>query len=562
MTKISVHFALLVSVVAGLASPAVAQERFCDASVSNCRIPLVALIDGEQVGIDVGAWVIKDARIPAALIRARRRGVPVRMIMDPRANASFSGNAQYIADMAAAGVQMRARTAADICHWKLMIFSGQNTVEFSGADFAPYEFVPEQPYINYEDDVIYFSTRFVQSFMTTFDDIWTNTADYADFANVSEPLTRLHDTYPISPELNFPPADSYTNRLLPLLDAETSQIDVQVLSWTDDRPIDHLIAALQRGVVVNAYIDKGEYRNADRSRDAYNVDRLYLAGQTYPGLLTVRQPRHAGPSRQKTVWLHDSTTTIFGTSDWSTASDDRQLEANMFTTDADAWVELQAIFARKWTNSAPGGIPETEPFTPMGPDKPANVSPADAATDVAVSGTSLTWNGGSWAWSYDIYFGDTPDPGMFISTGPDYGNGMRTFALAPALMAGHTYYWKIVGYTAAGLFREGPVTSFTTAADAPPQPPEACASVVLDKTAQYVGAPEANWTIMVTAPNATCTWTAVSDADWLVVKSTTPEAPAGSGAVKMRAVTNTSQKRIGHVVVGGVTYTVTQGSGS
>ena len=46
--------------------------------------------NGEQVGIDVGVWVIKDARIPAALIRARSRGVPVRLIMDTRANASFA----------------------------------------------------------------------------------------------------------------------------------------------------------------------------------------------------------------------------------------------------------------------------------------------------------------------------------------------------------------------------------------------------------------------------------------------------------------------------------------
>jgi len=562
MIKFMLRAALLMSLLSGVApSRAAAQERFCDTSVSNCRVPLVDLIDGEQVGIDVGVWVIKDARIPAALIRARSRGVPVRLIMDTRANASFAGNAQYIADMAAAGVQMRERTAGDICHWKLMIFTGQNTVEFSGANYTPYEFVPVTSYVNYEDEVIYFSTRFVQSFMTTFDDIWTNTAEYADFANVTEPLTRVHDTYPVSSELNFPPADSYTNRLLPLLDAETSQIDVQVFRWTDDRPIDHLIQALQRGVVVNAYIDKGEYRNADRARDAYNVDRLYLAGQEYPGLLTIRQQHHLGLSHQKTVWLHDTEATIFGTSNWSTASDDNQLEANLFTTDADTWIALHDVFERKWTNSAAGGIQETEPFTPIGPDKPVNVSPPDASNGTATTGASLTWNGGSWAWSYDIYFGDTPNPGLFMSTGPDFGNGVVTFPLPP-LLSGHTYYWRIVGYTAAGLFRSGPITSFTTAVDGPPTAGgAACASVTLDKTAQYVGGPEANWTIMVTAPDATCTWTAASDADWLIVKSIVV-GPDGTGQVHMRAVTNTGTKRVGHVVIGGVMYVVTQGGGS
>jgi phosphatidylserine/phosphatidylglycerophosphate/cardiolipin synthase-like enzyme len=559
MTKLTVQLTLVVSIVLlAASSPASAQERFCDASVSNCRVPLVDLIDQESIGIDVGAWVIKDARIPAALVRARARGVPVRMIMDPRADASYVGNAQFIADMAAAGVQMRARTAGDICHWKLMIFTAQNTVEFSGANFGPFEFVPEVPYVNYEDEVIYFSTRFVPSFMTKFDDVWTNTMDYADFANITPPLTRVHDTFPISPELNFPPDDSYTSRLLPLLDAESTQIDVQVFRWTDDRPIDGLIQALERGVVVNAYIDKGEYRNADRSRDAYNVDRLFLAGEEFPGLLTIRQQHHQGLSHQKTVWLHDTATTVFGTSNWSTASDDNQLEANLFTTDPETWAELQAIFVRKWTNMAPGGIEETEPFVPLEPDKPVNMSPADGATGVAVAGAALTWDAGSWGSSYDIYFGDTPDPGLFMATGPDYGNGIRRLVLPATLIASHTYYWKIVSATAAGVRRTGAVTSFTTGV-APPAP---CASVMLDQSWQYVGGPEGNWTIAVTAPDATCTWTPTSDADWLVVRSTIPTPSAGSGMVKLRAVTNTGAKRVGHVVIAGTTYTVTQGSGS
>ena len=106
----------------GATTTAFAQETFCDASVDNCRVPLVSLIDNENVGIDMGAWVIKDARIPAAIERARARGVPVRLIMDTRANASYSGNAGFISDMINAGVQMRNRTAGDICHWKLMIF--------------------------------------------------------------------------------------------------------------------------------------------------------------------------------------------------------------------------------------------------------------------------------------------------------------------------------------------------------------------------------------------------------------------------------------------------------
>jgi hypothetical protein len=90
----------------------------------------------------------------------------------------------------------------------------------------------------------------------------------------------------------------------------------------------------------------------------------------------------------------------------------------------------------------------------------------------------------------------------------------------------------------------------------------ACAAVTLDKTALYVGAGEANWIIGVTAPSPTCTWTATSDADWLIVKSTNPTPSAGTGYVKVRAVINTSPKRVGHFLVGGIVFTVTQGGGA
>ena len=47
-----------------------------------------------------------------------------------------------------------------------------------------------------------------------------------------------------------------------------------------------------------------------------------------------------------------------------------------------------------------------------------------------------------------------------------------------------------------------------------------------------------------------------------VVKSTIPPAPAGSGVVRMRANLNTNHKRVGHVQINGIVYTVTQGGGS
>jgi len=83
------------------------------------------------------------------LVNAKKRGVAIRMIMDPRANVQYPTNAGALDKLAAAGIPMRKRTAGDICHWKLMIFVGQGVVEWSGANFGPTAFVPQVPYQDY-----------------------------------------------------------------------------------------------------------------------------------------------------------------------------------------------------------------------------------------------------------------------------------------------------------------------------------------------------------------------------------------------------------------------------
>src|SRR5262249_50386758 len=220
--------ALLFAALVGVSSPAHAEETLCDASSTDCRTPLINLINHETQGIDVGVWFFKDDRFVTALVNAKKRGVPIRMIMDPRANASYPTNAGELDKLSAAGIPMRKRIAGDINHWKLMIFAGQGIVEWSGANFSPTAFVPEDPYNNYQGEDIYSSQHLVRSFMTMFDNIWTNTKEYADYANVPPTLVRNYPFAPIDSRLNFPPKDSYQDRLVPLIDREPKEgwIDV------------------------------------------------------------------------------------------------------------------------------------------------------------------------------------------------------------------------------------------------------------------------------------------------------------------------------------------------
>src|SRR5262245_7579217 len=56
-----------------------ARDELCDSAYQNCRTPLLALINSENVEIDVGMWFMEDARYSSALINRMNAGVQVRI---------------------------------------------------------------------------------------------------------------------------------------------------------------------------------------------------------------------------------------------------------------------------------------------------------------------------------------------------------------------------------------------------------------------------------------------------------------------------------------------------
>src|SRR5215217_4132504 len=131
---------LLISlVIALLLIPVVntqAQERLCDTAFEDCRAPLWQLIDAETQGIDVAFWFMQDSSYATKLINKHKAGVPVRVLVDPRANPTYAGNEEVLNMLRDAGVPMRYKLAGGILHMKMMLFVGQNKLEFSGANYS------------------------------------------------------------------------------------------------------------------------------------------------------------------------------------------------------------------------------------------------------------------------------------------------------------------------------------------------------------------------------------------------------------------------------------------
>lgn len=445
----------------------------CDIAGEDCRANVLTLIKNETAGIDVSFWFMTDARYSNEIVRRWQAGVPVRVIMDPRATTSKPANAAQLQQLRDAGIPMLNKPFGDIAHWKGMIFAGQNVAEFSGANYSPYEYTYEIPYVKYQDEAIYFSNEpdVVQSLMRRFDDVWMNSV-YTFYAN---PIIRVRSyptSYAIAPEFNLPPDNSYTDRLLPLLNAESQGIDVVMFRITDPRPADALIRAVARGVPVRLYAEPLEYRNPARLEDSYNIDRMYMGG------VHIKMRAHAGQNHQKTVRLVGQHTTVFGTSNWSTASDDNQLEVNYFTTKDWFYQFFADQFEWKWNNRPPdgSGTEQTREFLPLPPDNPSYRAPANLAMDVSAGSVTLTWYAGVWARTYDLYLGAGSNPSLYSSDvplGPSRSTSDLKSITVTGLVPGTVYSWRVVSKTMANVTAEGPLWTFTTSGAAPPDSPPA-----------------------------------------------------------------------------------------
>lgn len=450
--------------------PFQAQERLCDPAYEDCYTPLLKAVQAETAGIDFAFYGIGLPALADAIIKRYQAGVPVRITVEPRGNIKFDGNQAILDKFKAAGVPMRYKLADGIVHVKMMLFAGQNKVVFSSSNFGDGDLRPYEPYANYVGGAWYFSDdpAVVNSFKTRYDDVWTNTLAYGNYANVSAPLTRRYPTHPIDPSMNFLPnrnvSEDYSTRTISLIDQEPQQIDLTMYRITDARICDALLRAVARGVTVRLLAEPAEYR-FDSSRlgaeltGPYNIDRLYAAG------VQIRMRKHLGLNHQKSVLLYGRRLTIFGSSNWSLPSFNFQEEHNYFTDKTWFFQWFVDQFNRKW--NAPS---EYEPFVPVPPGVPVYLSPANATT--VGQSVMLRWEGGRWAHKYDVYLGTKENNVSLIAsdviTGTLGADGPESYLLS-GLQSGASYCWRIVGKTMASQTANGPTWCFTASSTAPMQ---------------------------------------------------------------------------------------------
>ena len=459
-----------------------AQERLCDPSFEDCYTPLLKAVQAETAGIDFAFYGIELPGLADAIVHRYQAGVAVRITVEPRANLKFSGNQAILDKFQAAGIPMRYKLTDGILHSKMMLLAGQNKIIFSSSNFGDGDVRPYEPYVNYVDGAWYFSDdpALVNSFKTRYDDIWTNTIAYGNYANIAAPLARRYQTYPIDPSINFLPnydlAEDYSTRTIAQIDQENQKIELTMYRITDVRICDALLRALARGVVVRLLAEPDEYRFSASRLGAeltgpYNIDRLYAAG------VQIRMRKHLGLNHQKSVLLYGRGLAIFGSSNWSGPSFNYQEEHNYFTNKSWFFQWFADQFNRKWNSAS-----EYEPFAPQPPTAPVNLSPANGST--AGQTVMLSWEGGRWAHKYDVYFGQTTLNliASDVITGALGADSSESYVVS-GLQSGATYCWRVVGKTMANQAVTGPTWCFTASNVAPSLSPM---QLLLDSTGPAV----------------------------------------------------------------------------
>ena len=75
------------------ATPSSAQvapaDRLCDNAFEDCRATILQMIRNETAGIDVSYWFMTDWRYSGEIIKRWQAGVPVRILLDLRADPGY-----------------------------------------------------------------------------------------------------------------------------------------------------------------------------------------------------------------------------------------------------------------------------------------------------------------------------------------------------------------------------------------------------------------------------------------------------------------------------------------
>lgn len=222
---------------------------------------LVEAIDGAFASVDLAIYELNLFSIRDALMRAQRRGLAVRVVMD---NSRL--DADEVQDLIAVGIQVVGDDSLGLMHNKFTILDRHEV--WTGS----MNLTVTDAYLNNNNLLRLRSESLAEDYLVEFEEMFTASRFGASSpSNTPDPSITVEGT-PI--QVCFAPEDSCLGLILEQVRQARSSINFLAFSFTSDALADALLAAQARGVKVSGVMETEQVK----SNEGGEYERLDTAG--------------------------------------------------------------------------------------------------------------------------------------------------------------------------------------------------------------------------------------------------------------------------------------------
>lgn len=315
---------------------------------------LIRAIDAAQASIDIAIHGLALREVAAALVRAKQRGVRVRVVMNQthvfpeKPRETRSPEVQQLIDL---GFEMRMLRGGDmfgVMHNKVAVFDEKvlETGSFNWTHAADAW--------HWENAMFHAEQARVKAYQAYWDWMWSISSDIPDRAPARpEPIPegQPHPGLPPAPQdparpvlFNGTelPAQAFSPRgvsahLVRAIDAARTSIDLASFSFTSEELRDALLRAKQRGVNVRIVFDAQQYR--------YLPEMRWFADNGFDVMLSAGKKGEKGVMHNKFA-VFDGTLVEAGSFNWTRNGEKNNYENAMFLDAPDDVAAFAAAFKR------------------------------------------------------------------------------------------------------------------------------------------------------------------------------------------------------------------------
>jgi len=302
-------------------------DRFAETQEDGIDEPLVAALDEARLSIDIAAYSMSLESLRDALLRAQKRGVTIRIVME-----SDNMERSVPERLSSAGLEIVGDRREGLMHDKFIIID-RAEVWMGSANYTTSGFYEENNSL-----VRIRSTQIAENYLEEFNEMFDRDYFGPDIlARTPNPTVTVDG---IVVETYFSPDDGAGQRILELLKGAQSSIYFLAFSFTTDDFAEVLVSKSRQGLIVAGVMDEDQIS----SNTGGEYERFKEAS------LSVYMDGNPSNMHHK-VFIIDESIVIFGSYNFSASAERRNDENVMIVFDPEFAAQFRAEFERVYEQS-------------------------------------------------------------------------------------------------------------------------------------------------------------------------------------------------------------------